>query len=99
MSKKKKSSEHYKSYKPGRGSLSPAKSILAQRSIFRAEDHDTTLKTRTWLITHGYVRPGDSQYDAALDPVAVARKEARATARATRAAEAGCNGVVRSIDH
>lgn len=73
--------------RPGRGSLSsPHTSSLAQRSTIYPEDHDTTIKTRALLIERGYIKPGDSQYDAKLDPVAVARKASRALSRETRKA-------------
>lgn len=44
------------------------RSTLAQRANVNVEDHDTTIKTRAWLIERGYIKPGDSQYDKRLDP-------------------------------
>lgn len=68
--------------KQGSSLTNPRKSTLSQRTILRVEDHDTTIKTRAFLIARGYIKPGDSQYDAKLDPAAAARKAKRAADRA-----------------
>jgi hypothetical protein len=51
------------------------KSTLAGRTIVDVAAHDTTPKTRAWLIERGYIKPGDSQYDKRLDPARNTRRD------------------------